>query len=87
LRTFIIRKVFMNDNDLLTPDEAAAYTRYSTRTIARWRALGMLEPLGCYRRPRYRRQDVDAVLEHLAVVGERNHPPTPEAEIRIRSRR
>ncbi|MCB9683438.1 MAG: helix-turn-helix domain-containing protein [Alphaproteobacteria bacterium] len=77
----------MNDNDLLTPNEAAAYTRYSTRTIARWRAIGMLEPLGCHRRPRYRRQDVDAVLEHLAVAGERSCPPTHGADIRLRSRR
>ena len=55
-----------NVNSLLTPGEAAQYTRYSARTVRRWRASGWIRPLGFTSRPRYRRDELDVVMLALA---------------------
>ena len=52
---------------LITPGEAAAITKYSLRTIRRWRQAGWLHHVGMAHRPRYRLADV---LGLMAALGD-----------------
>lgn len=58
---------------LMTPGQVAAYTRYSTRTIRRWRQAGWLHHVGLPHRPRYRLEDVLEVMHALASIDEGMH--------------
>lgn len=60
----------MSADEIMTPQQVADYIGYSVRSVARWRALGLIRPVGLPRRPRYRRADVDRLLVELAGDGE-----------------
>lgn len=62
------REAEMNPDDILTPEQVAEYTGYSIRSLARWRALGLVQPVGLVHRPRYRRRDLDELLLDLTVL-------------------
>lgn len=51
------------DNDLMTRQQAAAHLLVSTRTIDRHRTNGRLPDVGSGRGVRFRRADVDALVE------------------------
>lgn len=51
---------------LWTPTQVATYAGYSLRSVRRWTARGWLRFTGLPHRPRYRQEDVDALLDALA---------------------
>ena len=61
--------MLQNEPRLLTKAEAAALLRVSLKTLDRWRAAGVLRPVEIgegIRSVRYRRDDIEALIERRA---------------------
>lgn len=56
------------DPAYLRPEEAAAYVGFSARSLRRWRSRRWIRVFGLRGRPRYLRQDLDALMEALATL-------------------
>jgi excisionase family DNA binding protein len=56
-----------NEASVLTRKEAAALFRVSTKTLERWEAAGILTPIRIGVNVRYRREDVQALLDGQAA--------------------
>lgn len=58
------------NNTLLTPAQVASFTRYSTRTIRRWRQAGWLHHVGLAHRPRYKLEEVVDLMNALGEMSD-----------------